>query len=119
MRGLRGVVRRERSDLMHASENSALLYASLAGRLTRTPVIWHIHSPLVARTRAERIVARLLRCAPPAHIVFTSPGAQRRTMPFPGVPWSVVEPGVDVAAPRRGERGTGRAGTSASPTTPR
>ena len=57
--GLRDVVRREQAVLIHASENSALLYASLAGRLTRTPVIWHIHSPLQPRARSERAVARI------------------------------------------------------------
>jgi len=106
--GLRTVIRRERIDLVHTSENSALLYGSLAGRITRTPVIWHIHSPLRPRTRSERAVASVLRRLPPAHIVFTSPGAQRRTMPFPGVPWSVVTPGVDTAQCRSGDAERGR-----------
>jgi glycosyltransferase involved in cell wall biosynthesis len=108
VRGLRRVVRAEGAELVHASENSALLYASVAGRLTGTPVIWHIHSPLRPRGRTERAVLRLLRRLPPAHIVFTAPGAQRRTMPFPGVPWSVVTPGVDVAQCRSGDAARGR-----------
>jgi len=107
--GLRAVVRREAVDLVHASENSALLYGSLAGRITGTPVIWHIHSPLQPRARTERAIARMLRFLPPAHIVFTSPGAQRRTMAFPGVPWSVVTPGVDVARIRSADQARGRA----------
>ena len=106
--GLRGVIRRHGIVLVHASENSALLYASLAGRLTRTPVIWHIHSPLQPRSRTERAVARVLRHIPPAHIVFTSEGARRRTVPWPGVPWSVVTPGVDVARCRGGDPVRGR-----------
>jgi glycosyltransferase involved in cell wall biosynthesis len=106
--GLRGVARRHDVALIHASENSALLYASLAGRVTGTPVIWHIHSPLQPRSRTERAVARLLRFVPPAHIVFTSEGAQRRTMPWPGVPSSVVMPGVDVARCRGGDPKRGR-----------
>jgi glycosyltransferase involved in cell wall biosynthesis len=101
--GLRGVIRLEHSALVHASENSALLYASIAARMCRTPVIWHIHSPLLARTRPERLVARLLRRLRPAHIVYTSPGARQRSMPFPGVPWSVVMPGVDIVARRAGD----------------
>ncbi len=99
--GLRRVARTEGAVLIHASENSALLYAGLAGRMTRTPVIWHIHSPLQPRTRSERVVAHLLRSLPPAHVVFTSPGARQRSVEFPGIPWSVVTPGVDL------ERGRG------------
>ncbi len=101
--GLRDVARGERAALIHASENSALLYASLAGLMTRTPVIWHIHSPLQPRSRSERSVARVLRLLRPAHIVFTSPGAQRRTIPFAGIPWSVVTPGVDLERCRSGD----------------
>jgi len=108
VRGLRRALRAEGAGLVHASENSALLYASVAGRLTGTPVIWHIHSPLRPRGRTERAVLRLLRRIPPAHIVFTAPGAQRRTVPFAGVPWSVVTPGVDVAQCRSGDAGRGR-----------
>jgi glycosyltransferase involved in cell wall biosynthesis len=106
--GLRGVARREAAALIHASENSALLYASLAGRLRRTPVIWHIHSPLRPRARSERAVARALRHLPPAHIVFTSAGARERSVAFPGIPWSVVMPGVDVERCRSGNAGRGR-----------
>ncbi len=106
--GLRAVVQREKTTLIHASENTALLYASVTGRLTRTPVIWHIHSPLQPRGRAERAVARVLRRLPPAHIVFTSDGARRRTVPFPDVEWSVVTPGVDVEQCRSGDPARGR-----------
>jgi len=108
VRGLQGVVRREGSTLIHASENSALLYAGLAGHLTRTPVIWHIHSPLQPRARSERVVARLLRLVPPAHIVFTSPGARHRSVSFSGIPWSVVTPGVDLERRRSGDPGRAR-----------
>ena len=106
--GLRTVVHGEQAALVHASENSALLYAGLAGRLTWTPVIWHIHSPLQPRARSERVVARLLRLVPPAHVVFTSPGARHRSVPFPGIPWSVVTPGVDVERCRSGDPVRGR-----------
>ncbi len=62
--GLRTVVRREQIALIHASENSALLYASLAGRMTRTPVIWHIHSPLQPRARSEQRRGAIARVRP-------------------------------------------------------
>lgn len=106
--GLRGVIRSEGIALIHASENTALPYAAIAGRLTRTPVIWHIHSPLQARSREERVIAGLLRRLRPVHIVFTSPGAQRKTMAFPNTPWSVVFPGVDLERRRAGDGSRGR-----------
>ena len=108
VRGLVRVIRHDDIDLVHASENSALLYASLAGRITRTPVVWHIHSPLAARSRAERVAARVLNRIPPSHIVFTSPAAQARTPGFRDVPHSVVFPGVDVKRCRSGVAARGR-----------
>lgn len=100
--GLRRIIRELGIDLVHASENTALPYASLAARSTGTPYVWHIHSPLMARSREERLVAALLRRLPPARIVFTSPAAQAKTMALPGVPASVVYPGVDVVECRSG-----------------
>jgi len=107
--GLAGVIRSRRIDLVHASENTALLYATLAGRLCGTPVLWHIHSPLQPRARSERAVAAVLRRLPPAHIVFTSEGARQRTIPFPGVAATVVPPGVDLARRAAGDGARARA----------
>ncbi|HLI72805.1 MAG TPA: glycosyltransferase family 4 protein [Acidimicrobiales bacterium] len=115
---LAGVVRAERVDLIHASENSALLYAALAGRMASKPVVWHIHSPLNARSRAERVVAFLLRRLPPAHLVFTSPGTAAKTMPFGRVPSSVVFPGVDVERASRGDGGRARRALGLPPDVP-
>ena len=106
--GLRGIIRREHSELVHASENSALLYAAVASRLTRTPVVFHIHSPLQARSPSERVVARLLQRMPPDFVVYTSVGARHRSMPFPDVPWTVVQPGVDNAARAEGDAARAR-----------
>jgi glycosyltransferase involved in cell wall biosynthesis len=106
--GLRQVIRRHHIDLIHASENSSLLYASLAGRITGTPVVWHIHSTLQANTRAERVAAAGLHRLTPAHIVFTSPGTRRNSMAFPGIPSSIVFPGVDLDQCRSGDAARGR-----------
>ena len=106
--GLRGVIRREHSELVHASENSALLYAAIAGHLTGTPVVFHIHSPLQARSLSERVVARLLQRMRPDHVVYTSAGARHRSMPFPDVPWTVVQPGVDSVARAGGDAARAR-----------
>ena len=108
VRGLCHAIREQQADLVHASENSALLYAAVAGHLTRTPVVWHIHSPLRPRGRTEQTTLRVLRRLPPVRIVFTSLGAQRRTVAFPGVPWSVVTPGVDIVACASGDAARGR-----------
>lgn len=105
---LRRLIRRHRAVLLHASENSALVYASLAGWLTRTPVVWHIHSPFLPRSGAERAAARLLRWLAPAHIVFTSPAARQKSVALPAAEHSVVYPGVDVARLRSGDPVRGR-----------
>lgn len=101
--GIRTVIRSEGATLVHASENTALVYAAIAGAVTRVPVIWHIHSPLQARSREERLAARILHALRPAHIVFTSPGARKRTLAFKGVPTSVVLPGTDLERCRSGD----------------
>lgn len=110
-----GVVRRHHIDLIHASENSALLYASLAGRMTGTPVVWHIHSTLQANTRAEHVAAAALRRLTPKHIVFTSPATGRNSMTFAQVPTSVVFPGVDLDQCRSGDPIRGRQAFSIPP----
>lgn len=102
------LVRSAHIDIIHASENSALLYGTLAGRLTRTPVVWHIHAPMWPHGRAEKLANGVLRRLPPAHIVFTSPGTEKKTMPFEGVPSSVILPGIDLEQCRSGDGTRGR-----------
>ncbi len=112
--GLRSVVRSQAVTLIHASENSALLYAAIAGRLTHRPVLWHIHSPLRPRSREEKLAVRALRHLCPSHIVFTSTGARQRSVEFPGVPSSVISPGVDLVKCASGDRRRGRAALGVS-----
>lgn len=102
------VIGSEAIDLVHASENTALLYSGLAARWTSTPLVWHIHSPLQPRSREERMVARLLPHLRPRHVVFTSPAAREKTMDFPGAETSVVFPGADLDACRSGSAELGR-----------
>jgi glycosyltransferase involved in cell wall biosynthesis/GT2 family glycosyltransferase len=104
--GLRTLVRRHSIDLIHASENSAFLYAAIVGRITRIPVIWHVHSPLTPRSREERVTSTVLKRMPPAHVVYTSPGAREKTSVFSGFDSSVVLPGLDLerCASGRAER---------------
>jgi len=116
--GLARLIRARDIDLVHASENTALLYATLAARLTGTPVLWHIHSPLQPRARTERAVAAVLHRLPPAHIVFTSDGARRRSVAFGGVPSTVIPPGVDVAARAGGDGVRARAAFGIPATAP-
>lgn len=106
--GLRRIIRDEHIDLVHASENTALLYSGLATRLTGTPLIWHIHSPLQPRSTEERIVGRVLPHLRPRHVVFTSPSAQSKSIAFPGVPTSVIFPGIDLEECRSGDAERGR-----------
>jgi glycosyltransferase involved in cell wall biosynthesis/GT2 family glycosyltransferase len=106
--GIRDVIRSQGTALVHASENTTLAYASIAGWLSRVPVVWHIHSPLQARSRRERLAARVLRLLRPAHIVFTSSGARERTMDFGRVETSVINPGTDLDRCRSGDAARGR-----------
>lgn len=113
--GLRRIIRDESIDLVHASENTALVYSGLACRLTRIPLVWHIHSPLQPRSREERLVARLLPHLGPRHVVFTSPAAQRKSIDFGAATTSVIFPGVDLEACRAGDGPRGRAGFGIPP----
>ena len=106
--GLRRIIRAESIDLVHASENTALVYSGLAARLTGTPLVWHIHSPLQPRSVEERLVARLLPVLRPRHVVFTSPAAQAKSIGFGRAETSVIYPGVDLAASRGGVAARGR-----------
>ena len=42
VRNLYRVVRRERIQLIHANGSRCMLYAGLAGKLARVPVVWHV-----------------------------------------------------------------------------
>jgi glycosyltransferase involved in cell wall biosynthesis/GT2 family glycosyltransferase len=107
--GLRRIIRDEGVDVVHVSENSALIYGALAARLSGRPAVWHIHSPLFPRSRPERLAARLLARLRPAAMVFTSAGAQAKTIAFAGVPSEVVLPGAHLDRCRGGDAANGRA----------
>ena len=106
---LRQIVRQENIDLLHASENSAFLYASLAGRSMRRPVVWHIYDPLNPTSAlSTRMASILLSRLRPAHIIYASQLAIDGTPGFREVASSMVLPGVNVDRCRAGDGLRGR-----------
>ena len=108
VRGLVRLVREEDVSLIHASEASSFLYASLAGRLSGTPVVWHVHSPYAPGSISEKMIASMLARLRPSYAIFTSDGARGRSPALAGIPGSVVHPGADLERCRSGDRAQGR-----------
>lgn len=100
---LRTIIDAEAIDLVHASENSSLLYATLAGRWARRPVVWHVFDPLSGATRRRKLSARLLSSLRPAWIIFGTAAAAPELPRPSSIPTSTVLPGVDVARCRSGD----------------
>lgn len=56
--------------VVHASGNSVLVYSSLAGRLTRVGVVWHLHDSQPSVTPLRKFLLRVLA---PDFLVFGNP----------------------------------------------
>jgi len=103
MKRLREIVRRDDVDLIHANENSTLLHASVLGRLTRKPVVWHVYDPFATRRLSLKLSAGSWRALPPNGLIYgTQRAADHYASWFEKVPSSVVLPGVDVDRCRSG-----------------
>jgi glycosyltransferase involved in cell wall biosynthesis len=100
---LRTIIDDEGIDLVHASENSSLLYATLAGRWAGRPVVWHVFDPLSGATRRRELSARLLSSLRPDWIIFGTASAAPELPRPSSIPTSTVLPGVDVARCRSGD----------------
>ena len=100
---LRDIVRKEGVDLIHANESSSLMYATLAGRLAKVPVIWHVHDPLRAARTNRRVRGKGLAQVRPAWIVYAnSPRIELRTS-LSLDPLFVILPGIDHELCRSGD----------------
>jgi glycosyltransferase involved in cell wall biosynthesis/2-polyprenyl-3-methyl-5-hydroxy-6-metoxy-1,4-benzoquinol methylase len=91
--------------LLHANGSRAMLYAGLAGRLARIPVIWHVR--VADRDRVlDRILFRLA-----SRVIVTSTAVARRLAWAPGEKVRRIPNGVDVArfSPRPAAPGLRRA----------
>lgn len=102
-RRLREIIRRDGIDLVHASENSTFLYASLAARWARVPVVWLVFDPLTAASRRRQMTARLLGSLRPDWIIFGTTEADGGVPRGPSIPTSTILPGVDVDRCRSGD----------------
>ena len=102
-RRLKDIIRDEGIELVHATENSTFLYASLGGRWARVPVVWLVFDPLSAASRRRRATARLLGWLRPAWIIFgttqAAPGVPRPR----STPTTTILPGVDLERSRSGD----------------
>lgn len=103
VRELRQIIDDEAIDLVHASENSSLLYATLAGRWARRPVVWHVFDPLSGATRRRQLSARLLSGLRPDWIIFGTADAAPKLPRSRSIPTSTVLPGVDIERCRSGD----------------
>ncbi len=100
-RQLKDIIRRERIELVHGNENSTMLYASLAGRWARVPVVWNIYDPLTGPSLKRRISSRLLASLRPSWIIFGTIVASGGVPRGRSIPTSTILPGIDLT--RHGE----------------
>jgi glycosyltransferase involved in cell wall biosynthesis len=100
------LIRRERIRVVHANGNSALLYASLAAKLSRAKLVWHLYDPQSGSGTRRQTLVRLLRRARPDYVVFANEAcvpswlslldpAPLHTVVFPGVDMEELAGGVE------------------------
>ena len=100
--GLVALVRDRGIDLVHASGNSPLLYASLAGKRAKVPVVWVVFDPLVGfsprrlLTARRQVTARLLGALHPDFVIFGTARAGQRTPLRRSTPTEEILPGIDL-----------------------
>jgi glycosyltransferase involved in cell wall biosynthesis len=91
------LIRARRIQIVHSNGNSALLYASLAAKLTRTKLLWHLHDPQSNGGLRRWTLVHLLRWLAPDFIVFSSETCASSWLSLLNTPpaHSIVFPGVD------------------------
>ena len=100
---LRSIIRTDGIDLVHATENSSLLYASLASRWAKVPVVWMVYDPLTGASFARKVSARLLGQLRPSMIIFGSTTAPDGVPRPRTIPTTTILPGIDLARARSGD----------------
>lgn len=113
IRELTGIIRREKIDLVFASQGSMLLYCSLASAPLKRPVVWIFHDPLTGEGWFERAFVAAQRRIKPAWAISSSPGTLesyraaypnirgRSSVIFPGTDPALLEEGTDAARARQ------------------
>lgn len=85
--------------IVHANGSSALLYASIAAKLCRTQLIWHIYDPQSSVGRRRRILLAVLQRARPDFVVFANEACSTSWLGVLGRPIprnATLFPGVEV-----------------------
>jgi glycosyltransferase involved in cell wall biosynthesis len=117
-RQLKDIIRHEGIELVHGNENSTMLYASLAGRLARVPVVWNIYDPLTGPSLKRRISSRLLALLRPSWIIFGTIVASGGVPRGRSIPTSTILPGIDLARHGEGDGVRARAQLGIAPDAP-
>ena len=100
---LKEIIRDEAIDLVHASENSTFLYASLAGKWAGVPVVWLVYDPLTGASLRRKASARLLGTLHPDWIIFGTAAAPGGVFRRHSIPTSSISPGIDLNRCRSGD----------------
>lgn len=80
-RHVAGVVRRADADLIHTTSLKADLLGLVVGRLTRRPVVWHVHDRIADDYLPRPVVALVRRAARHAAAVVANSAATAATLP--------------------------------------
>jgi glycosyltransferase involved in cell wall biosynthesis len=92
------IIEGEGIDLVHGNGCTMLLYAGLAARKLRCPVVWHVHDPLQGTGLFELFFVSLQKRLRPAWTVFdTQATAENYASRYRNLtPSSVITPGIDL-----------------------
>ena len=108
-RQLRQIIGDSGVDLVHASESSTLLCASLGARRARVPLVWMLFDPLRGSSPRRLLTARrtvtavMLERLRPDWVIFGTARAAEGTPRRGGTPTSTILPGIDIERYRIGD----------------
>ncbi len=103
VRELAEVVRREQIELVHASGSAPLLFATLAAKRARVPVVWMVFDPLSGLskrrlyTARRRAIAHLVGALHPDFVIFGTDRAEEGTPLRRSTPTEEILPGIDLS----------------------
>jgi glycosyltransferase involved in cell wall biosynthesis len=103
VRQLAELMRREQIELVHASGSGPLLFATLAGKWAKVPVVWMVFDPLSGLskrrlyTARRRAIARFVGALHPDFVIFGTDRAAEGTPLRGSTPTDEILPGIDLA----------------------
>ncbi len=105
------IIARRDVQIVHANGNSALVYASVAARLSHTRLVWHLHDPQRNTGLVRSVLLRILQWCDPDAVVFSSPAAEAVWKPLLAglrATQQVILPGVDTGRLAAGDAARAR-----------